>query len=606
MQNAPLLPDTAPFAEEQIALLNRVISVTTPEQRAWLSGYLAGVQAANDPAANDPQAALPNAPPAKRAPLTILFGTESGNAEVLAAQARKAAAKLGFAPKVVDMADFSPVQAAATQNLLIVASTWGEGDPPQRAVDFYEALMAEDAPRFDNTRFAVLALGDRAYAQFCEIGRRMDERLAQLGGGRIADRIECDLDFETPATGWIGTTLQRLNAEAGIKDLSPSVIHVDFARPGGELPVGELPVGELSRGDAPTRARPFEAEISELVRLSGSRSTSETYHVALSLEGSGIGYEPGDSLGVVAANDPALAEAVMRAAGLDGDETLRGALVNRLDITTLTGKQVADFARETGIAAPPSDWAAGRQVLDLLELAPGSGRSGRLSAEQLTALLRPLPPRYYSIASSRKAVGEEAHLLVAALRYNAHDRQRDGVASLDITHRHRAGDRLGVFLRANAHFRLPADSSRPIIMVGPGTGLAPFRGFLQEREATGAQGRNWLVFGHRNYTHDFLYQLELQDWVKSALLTRLDVAFSRDQPEKRYVQHALWDARADVYAWLRNGAAFYVCGDASAMAKDVHAVLLRILADQGRQGEAAAKAELDALRRDGRYLRDVY
>jgi sulfite reductase (NADPH) flavoprotein alpha-component len=581
MQTAPVLPNTAPFAEEQIAALNRVISVTTAEQRAWLSGYLAGLQAANDP-----HAVSPAAPPAKRAPLTILFGTESGNAEALAGQARKAAAKLGFAPKVVDMADFTPAQAAATENLLIVASTWGEGDPPQRAVDFYEALLADDAPRFEKTRFAVLALGDRAYAQFCEIGRKIDERLAALGGARIAERIECDLDFETPATGWIDSTLERLNAEVGTKDAGASVIHVDFARPGG---------------DAPTRARPFEAEIVETVRLSGSRSTSDTHHVAVSLEGSGILYEPGDSLGVVASNDPALVDAVLQAAGLGGDEKLRGALSERLDITTLTAKQLEDFARETQTPVLPPAWAAGRQIIDLLETAPNA-----LTGEQLTALLRPLPPRYYSIASSRRAVGEEAHLLVAGLRYSSHGRERAGVASVDITARHREGDRLKVFLRGNPHFRLPADSDRPVIMVGPGTGLAPFRGFLQEREAVGAGGRNWLVFGHRNYTHDFLYQLELQDWLKTSLLTRLDVAFSRDQPEKRYVQNTLWDARADLYAWLQDGAALYVCGDANAMAKDVHATLLRVLADQGRQDEAAAKAELDAIRRDGRYLRDVY
>ena len=581
MQTAPLLPSTAPFHEEQIAALNRVISVTTAEQRAWLSGYLAGLQAANDP-----HAVSPAAPPAKRAPLTILFGTESGNAEALAAQVRKAATKLGFAPKVQDMADFTPAQAAATENLVVIASTWGEGDPPQRAVDFYEALLADDAPRFEKTRFAVLALGDRAYAQFCEIGRKIDERLAALGGARITDRIDCDLDYETPATGWIDSTLERLNAEVGTKEVGASVIHVDFARPGA---------------DAPSRARPFEAEITESIRLTGSRSTSDTHHVAVSLEGSAIQYEPGDSLGVVPSNDAALADAVLKAAGLTADAKLRDALIDRLDITTLTVKQMEDFARETGATPLPADWATGRQIIDLLETVPGA-----LTAEQLTTLLRPLPPRYYSIASSRKAVGEEAHLLVAGLRYASHGRERAGVASIDITARHREGDKLKVFLRPNQHFRLPTDNNRPIIMVGPGTGLAPFRGFLQEREATGATGRNWLVFGHRNYTHDFLYQLELQDWLKSNLLTRLDVAFSRDQPEKRYVQDAMWDARGDLYAWLKDGAALYVCGDANAMAKDVHATLLRILADQGKQDEAAAKAELDGIRRDGRYLRDVY
>jgi sulfite reductase (NADPH) flavoprotein alpha-component len=347
-----------------------------------------------------------------------------------------------------------------------------------------------------------------------------------------------------------------------------------------------------------TRARPFEAEITEHVRLTGSRSTSDTRHIALSLEGSGIAYEPGDSLGVVPRNDPALVDAVLHATGLDGDTALRAALRERYDITTLTAKQMDDFAALTGTARQPADWPAGRQVIDLLETAPH-----KFTADQLTGLLRPLPPRYYSIASSRLAVGDEAHLLIASVRYETHGRRRAGVASVDINEQCKTGDRLRVFLRPNPHFRLPADPSRPVIMIGPGTGVAPFRGFLQEREAAGARGKNWLVFGHRNYLHDFLYQLEWQDWIKDGLLNRLDVAFSRDQPDKRYVQHALWDTRKDLHAWIQDGAAIYVCGDASAMAKDVHDTLIRILADlSGQDGKAA----LDQLRRDGRYLRDVY
>ena len=575
-----ILPKTAPFPQDQIDALNRVISGSSAEQRAWLSGYLAGVQAANDP-----QVAVPAAPPAKKAPLAILFATESGNSEALAQQARKAAGKSGFAAKVFDMADVTPAEMAAQENLLIIAATWGEGDPPQRGQDFYEALLDEAAPRFEKTRYAVLALGDRAYAQFCEVGRRIDERMAALGGTRIVDRIECDLDYATPASGWIDAALERLNAEVG--GAGASVIHVDFARAG--------------EGAVVSKSAPFSGEITEHVRLSGSRSSSDTYHLAVSLEGSGIAYEPGDALGVVPSNDPALVDAVLALAAGGGDEALREALSEKLDITTLTGKQIEDFARTTGVTAPADGWAAGRQVIDLLELAPGA-----LNKEQLTGLLRPLPPRYYSIASSRKAVGEEAHLLVAAVRYATHGRDRAGVASVDMTERHGAGERLDVFLRPNPHFRLPVDPSRKVIMIGPGTGVAPFRGFLQEREAVGATGANWLVFGHRNYLHDFLYQVEWQDWLQSKLLTRLDVAFSRDQPEKQYVQHALWDARRDLYAWLQEGAALYVCGDANAMAKDVHAVLLKILADQGGLDEAGAKAALDAIRRDGRYLRDVY
>ena len=551
-----MLPETAPFPAEQIVALNGIISGSTAEQRTWLAGFLAGYQAANAP---QPAAA---APPARRVPLTILFGTESGNAEALADAARKAAGKLGFAARVLDMADATPAQLAGTQNLLVIASTWGEGDPPQRAVDFHAALMADDAPRLDELRYAVLALGDRAYAKFCETGRRFDERFAALGAKRVADRIECDLDYETPANAWINTTLGTLQDELGEQGAG-AVIHVDFARPS-------------SSAAAWTRTRPFEAEITERIRLSGSRSTSDTWHVELSLEGAGIAYEPGDSLGVVPANDPALVDAVLQAAGLEGNASLRERLLDQYDITTLVSPE-----------PHPEGW----HVIDALE---ASGQS--LSETELLSRLRPLAPRYYSIASSRRAVGDEAHLLVAALRYEAHGRMRNGVASVDMAERRKAGDRMRVFLKPNPHFRLPQETERPIIMIGPGTGVAPFRAFMQERDAVGAKGRNWLVFGHRNYTHDFLYQLDWQDLLIRGVLTRLDVAFSRDQPEKRYVQHALWDSRGDLQAWVHDGAVIYVCGDAKAMAKDVHAMLERIIGADA----------LDTLRREKRYLRDVY
>jgi sulfite reductase (NADPH) flavoprotein alpha-component len=558
-----MLPETAPFPAEQIVALNRIMSGTNPEQRTWLSGFLAGYQAATVP---QPAAA---APPARRTPLTILFGTESGNAEALADAARKAAGKLGFAARVLDMADATPAQVAGAQNLLVIASTWGEGDPPQRAIDFCASLMADDAPHFDGVRYSVLALGDRAYARFCETGRRFDERFAALGATRVAERVECDLDYEAPAASWIDGTLQTLQAELGEPEAG-AVIHVDFARAPAEVA-------------AWNRSRPFEAEITERIRLSGSRSSSDTWHVELSLEGAGIDYEPGDSLGFLPANDPALVDAVLDAAGLAGNAPLRARLIEQFDITTLTGSE-----------KHPDGW----QVIDMLEASRQP-----LTETQLLSRLRPLAPRFFSIASSRKAVPDEAHLLIAAVRYAAHGRERKGVASVDVAERRKGGDRMRVFLKPNPHFRLPKDSDRPVIMIGPGTGVAPFRAFMQERDAIGARGRNWLVFGHRNYTHDFLYQLEWQDLLKRGVLTRLEVAFSRDQPEKRYVQHALWDARRELHAWVQEGAALYVCGDANAMAKDVHATLQRILGDQGGKDGVAA---LDTLRREGRYLRDVY
>jgi sulfite reductase (NADPH) flavoprotein alpha-component len=566
-----MLPETAPFPADQIAELNQIISRTNAEQRTWLSGFLAGYQAATAP---QPAAA---APPARRAPLTILFGTESGNAEALADVARRAAGKLGFAARMLDMADATPAQIAGVQNLLVIASTWGEGDPPQRAIDFFAALMADDAPRLEGLRYSVLALGDRAYAKFCETGRLFDERFAALGATRVAERIECDLDYEAPAGTWINATLGTLQAELGEPEAG-AVIHVDFARP--------------AAGTAAwSRTRPFEAEVTERVRLSGSRSSSDTWHVELSLAGAGIEYEPGDSLGFVPVNDPRQVDAVLATTGLADNAPLRTKLLEQFDIATLTAPKFDEYAG--GALSRQDGW----QIIDMLEAAPR-----KLSEEQLLALLRPLAPRYYSIASSRKAVPDEAHLLIAAVRYATHGRERNGVASVDVAERRKAGDRLRVFLKPNAHFRLPTDPDRPVIMIGPGTGVAPFRAFMQERDAIGARGRNWLVFGHRNYTHDFLYQLEWQDLLKRGALTRLDVAFSRDQPEKRYVQHALWDARRELYAWVQDGAAIYVCGDANAMAKDVHGSLQRILGEGGKDGIAA----LDALRREGRYLRDVY
>jgi sulfite reductase (NADPH) flavoprotein alpha-component len=566
-----MLPETAPFPADQIAELNQIISRTNAEQRTWLSGFLAGYQAATAP---QPAAA---APPARRAPLTILFGTESGNAEALADVARRAAGKLGFAARMLDMADATPAQIAGVQNLLVIASTWGEGDPPQRAIDFFAALMADDAPRLEGLRYSVLALGDRAYAKFCEAGRLFDERFAALGATRVAERIECDLDYETLAGTWINATLGTLQAELGEPEAG-AVIHVDFARP--------------AAGTAAwSRTRPFEAEVTERVRLSGSRSSSDTWHVELSLAGAGIEYEPGDSLGFVPVNDPRQVDAVLATTGLADNAPLRTKLLEQFDIATLTAPKFDEYAG--GALSRQDGW----QIIDMLEAAPR-----KLSEEQLLSLLRPLAPRYYSIASSRKAVPDEAHLLIAAVRYATHGRERNGVASVDVAERRKAGDRLRVFLKPNAHFRLPTDPDRPVIMIGPGTGVAPFRAFMQERDAIGARGRNWLVFGHRNYTHDFLYQLEWQDLLKRGALTRLDVAFSRDQPEKRYVQHALWDARRELYAWVQDGAAIYVCGDANAMAKDVHGSLQRILGEGGKDGIAA----LDALRREGRYLRDVY
>jgi sulfite reductase (NADPH) flavoprotein alpha-component len=595
MAPPPAALAAAPFAEDQLALIERLLRDASPEQVQWLSGYLAGFQAAAGPRATGP--ALPAAPAAPRPPLTILYATESGNAEALAGAARKAAQRLGFAAKLRDMADTTPAEVAQAGPLLVIASTWGEGDPPQRAEAFYAGLLGADAPAFAGVRFAVLALGDRAYVNFCETGRRIDARLAELGAERVAPLAECDLDYAAPARAWTETVLATLAPEP---DAGAAVIRVDFAR----APAEEAPDA------AALGPRVAEAEITERVLLSSSRSTAETWHVELALDGTGLTYEPGDAIGIAPRNNPALVEAVLAATGLTEDAPTRAALTARYDITTLTAAQVAAHAARTGdaalagLAADPARVAAylrDRQVIDLLEAAPA-----RLNPAELTGLLRPLPPRLYSVASAPEAVDGAAHLLVASVRWQSHGRRRSGVASVDLADRRGAGDRISVHVKPNPHFRLPEDRDRPIVMIGPGTGIAPFRGFLQRREAAGAHGRNWLFFGARQFTHDFLYQLEWQDWLASGVLTRMDVAFSRDQPEKIYVQQRMWEARAELWRWLDDGAVTYVCGDAKAMARDVHATLLRIVAaGSGRDADGAA-AWLRAAQQDGRYKRDVY
>ena len=577
-----LLPRTAPFGDDEIASLDRVLGPATATQRAWLAGFLAGLDASASQLAT-------LAPPQAAEPITILFATESGNAERLAQDAAKLARKSGFKPTLVDFADLVVADLATARRLIVVASTWGEGEPPARAIRTYAELMGPAAPRLDGVTFGVLALGDTAYAEFCAIGKALDARLAELGAKRAVDRVDCDLDFDAPAADWIKTTLQTL---APPREPAGNVVAVDFK---------PRPAGELSR-------EPVAAEIVEHINLNSSRSDKETVHLALTFDGNAPAYEPGDSLDLYPHNDPALVEAVLAAAKLDADAPLRAALTTERDITTLSTVTIEKFVAATGQAqarrlideGQARTWSEGRQLIDLLEAFPV-----RLTADELKSLTRPLPPRAYSVASSRKEVGDEAHLLVAAVRYESQGRARAGVASTHVADRLQAGGSVRVRLKPNKHFRLP-NPSTDIIMVGPGTGIAPFRAFVQERRAVGASGRSWLFFGDRHFTHDFLYQLEWQDALKDGSLTRLDLAFSRDTPQKVYVQHRLWERRRDLVEWLENGAHLYVCGDAKAMAKDVRATLARVFADVKSLDSEAAAAAVATLERERRYLQDVY
>ncbi len=578
-----LLPKTAPFSTDEIDVLNRLVGRANPLQRSWLSGFLAGVDAANG--APTPQSV---APPRAKEQLTILFGSETGNAETLALKARKAAVKQGFDARVLDMADASLEKIAKTRNLIIIVATWGEGDPPQRAAAFMRGLLADNAPRLEGVRFAVLALGDTAYANFCATGRAVDERFAALGATRFADRVELDLDFAKKAAAWTDDTLAAF-APAEPATPSSTVVHVDFK--GGALVEDE---------DEPAfdADKPLTAEINDIVNLNGTGSSAETVHVEFSTDATGWSYVPGDAIGVIAENDPALVDAVLDSVGLTGAPRLSRLLLTDRDITTLTRPVVDAYARLTGrsdaaaLATPErfAAYAADRQIVDLF-----AEHTETLTADQLIGLLRPLPPRLYSVASSAAAHDSETHLLVSAVRWQSHGRKRNGVASSWIAGR-KPGDSVKLFVKPNRHFRLPTDSAQPIIMIGAGTGIAPFRAFIAHRAATGSKGKSWLFFGARNYTSDFLYQLEWQDHLASGALSNIDVAFSRDQPEKIYVQDRL-AARADALrGWVSDGATIYVCGDEKTMARDVDKALTQILGEQG----------LDDVRTAGRYLRDVY
>jgi len=575
------IPKTAPFSEEDVELLNRVVGPANAVQRAWLAGFLAGVESVTGVAHVAPAVA-----PQAAEPLTIVFASESGNSEKLASDMAKSARKIGLKPTVIDMAELELATLTKAKRLILIAATWGEGEPPGRAVHVYNELMSDAAPRLDGVEFGVLALGDTAYAEFCAIGKKIDERFAALGGKRAVDRVDCDLDFATSAAQWIDGALKALapaDAERG------RVIAVDFSKP------ASAPASEI-----------IEAEVLEHINLNSSRSDKETIHLALGFEAAPP-YEPGASLDIYPENDSAAVDEILQLSGVS-DEALRKDLLAARDITTLSTKTLETYAAATGHSdvkalladGKAREWIVGRQLIDLIESFPA-----KVDAEQLRSLTRPLAPRAYSIASSRREVGDEAHLLVSAVRYRSYDRDRKGVASTHVADRLKRGQTLRVKLKPNKHFALPA-TDRDIIMVGPGTGIAPFRAFVQERRAIEAPGKNWMFFGDRSFTHDFLYQLEWQDALKDGSLTRMDVAFSRDTPEKVYVQHKMWAQRRDLIEWLENGAHFYVCGDAKRMAKDVRLTLVQSYADVKALSPEQAEAAVQSLEREKRYLQDVY
>lgn len=607
MTRKPLDPTNSPLTAEQAEGANRLVDSLTPEQMNWLSGYLAGLHAASP---EGQTAASPGAPAAAAAPtLTILYGSETGNAESVAEQAGEQAAARGIPARVVDMADYKTRNLRDEQLLMIVTATHGEGDPPDPATGFHEFVHGRKAPKLQGAKFAVLGLGDTSYEHFCQTGKDFDARLEELGAERLLERVDCDVDFEEAAEQWIG---QALDAFAE---------HAQPPEPAASATAPQAP-GAATSKTGYNRKNPFHAEVLENLVLTGRGSEKETRHVELSLEGSGIEYEPGDVLSVVPTNREEVVQELIEVAGLDPAETvthqddqvpLADALRHGYEISPATPPFAQAYAEWTGAedlvrlttSEPRSalmEYLEGRDVVDLLREYPPEG----LDAATLLGMLRKLQPREYSIASSYRANPEEVHLTVDVVRYENHGRLHHGVASTFLAQDAEPGATVPIFIRSNKNFRLPSDPATPIIMVGPGTGIAPFRAFLQEREELEAEGAHWLFFGNPYLRTDFLYQTEWQAWHREGLLDRLDVAFSRDQAEKVYVQDRMREHGAELFRWLEDGAHVYVCGDAERMAPAVHAALEEVVQTHGGYSEEGAAEYVKSLQSERRYQRDVY
>nr|WP_299380398.1 assimilatory sulfite reductase (NADPH) flavoprotein subunit [uncultured Halomonas sp.] len=611
MPYAPLSDTNSPLRAEQATQLNQALSGLNGEQMTWLSGYLAGLTAQG--AVPDATTSSAGATASATLELTVLYGSQTGNAEGVAQQAYERAQARGFKTRLLDMAEAGKKDFKQPGNFLVVVSTQGEGEPPDTAEGFFELIDGRKAPKLEGSRFGVLGLGDSSYEYFCQTGKHLDERFAALGGERIHERQDCDVDYEDPAEAWIESVLDRFSELSG-GNAAPGATP-DAAAASGQIPLTAVaePTTQYSKKN------PFQAEVLDSVLLNGRGSDKATHHLELSLEGSGLEYQPGDALGILPQNDPRYVDELLEALRLDAEEDLgegrrlREALLGEFEVTTLTRpflnhwaelSEADELRRLLGEEARDElrEWMHGRHIIDVLEHFPVTG----LAAKDFLAALRKLPPRLYSIASSLEANPDEVHLTVGAVRYETHGRQRNGVTSTYLADRIQPGDRVPVYIDRNKNFKLPTDDATPIIMVGPGTGVAPFRAFLQQREETGAEGKNWLFFGDRRFRSDFLYQAEWLNWRGKGLLDRLDVAFSRDQQEKVYVQDRLRENARDVYAWLEEGAHVYVCGDGERMAADVNQALIDVVRDQGGRSDEAAADYVRDLQKAKRYQRDVY
>jgi sulfite reductase (NADPH) flavoprotein alpha-component len=584
-----------PFNEQQLSALANLSAGLNREQLLWINGYFQGLLASQSTSLPIADKLVSNSKSLK-----ILYGTHTGRSKTIAENLDKRLSASGVSVQTVSLDNYKTRQLVSETNLVVIVSTHGEGEPPAMAEDFYTFITGKRAPQLPNLNYAVVALGDKSYKLFCKTGTDIDSALAKSGAQTILPVVQLDVDFEEEAEKWIS----------------------QFASIFTEIPAGQPQVINSSVTSTEiqySRKKPFKATVIDKVKITGRDSDKEVYHVELSLEGSGLTYEPGDSVGIYANNPPALIRRILDKTGFSGNENvvlkgdqflLEEALRDRLEITVLNREVIQNYQQKTGNSALAKiveneteldRYFYGHDVLDLLEEFPFA-----FSAQELVDVLRSFPPRLYSISSSQEAVGDEVHVTVATVRYSHKGRERGGACSTYLADRIEIDSEVSVFVEKNPAFKLPENEETPVILVGAGTGIAPFRAFLQHREAKNQKGKTWLFFGERRFHSDFLYQVEWQKLLKDGYLEKIDVAFSRDQKEKIYVQHRLLEQQKDIYNWLNKGANIYLCGDMKQMARDVQNTLLQIFETEGGMSEEKAQEYLKQLKKEKRFQTDVY
>lgn len=610
----------SPFTEGQATQINELLQTLTPEQKVWLSGYLVANQQLTSGTSDtqgsqigavskDTETMLqqnePTIQPEKRA-ITLLYGSETGNAQGLAEIFEERLSNIGHNITLKAMDEFKPKNLKNVEDLFIITSTQGEGDPPDNAAELHEFIHGRKAPKLEGVRFSVLALGDQTYEFFCQTGKDFDKKLEELGAERLYERVDCDVDYEEDAEKWMANVINTIDsAPEGTQ--SEQVVSESI---------------KSAKEKKYSKANPYQAEVLENINLNGRGSNKETRHIEFLLDNFGEEYEVGDCLVVLPQNDPALVELLMSTLGWDpGDQiqisedgdtiSLEEALTSYFEITKLTRPLLQNAAAYFDNEAledkvQDSEWIQnyieGRDFIDLLNDFPPE----ELEPEDLYQILRKLPPREYSISSSYQSLPDEVHITVGAVRYNTHGRDRSGVCSVQFAERIQPGDTVPIYLKRNPNFKFPKDGDTPVIMIGPGTGIAPFRAHMQEREEYGYKGNTWLFFGDQHFTTDFLYQTEWQEWLKDGVLEKMNVAFSRDTDQKVYVQHRIAEHSKEFNEWLEKGASIYICGDEKNMAKDVHQAIRNVLVKEQNLTEEDAESYLKQMKKDKRYQRDVY